>query len=158
MTKEKIKIAIDCDDAAIDLKNALVTYLTELKIDVTDLAFSALEKADYPDIGYNLAIRVKKGEFDRGILLCGTGIGMAIVANKVEGIYASPCHDVYSAERLRKSNNAQILTMGSRVVGPELAKMIVSAWLKSEFQGGRSLPKVQKIIQIEGRTFHQNEV
>jgi ribose 5-phosphate isomerase B len=83
------------------------------------------------------------------VLICGTGLGMAMVANKVEGIFAGVCHDVYSAERLRKSNDAQILTLGARVVGPELAKTIVSAWLKSEFEAGRSLPKVERMRELE---------
>jgi ribose 5-phosphate isomerase B len=80
---------------------------------------------------------------------------MAIIANKVEGVYAGVCHDVYSAERLRKSNNAQVLTMGARVVGPELAKMIVDAWLGSEFEGKGSLPKVEKLQWLEHQSFHR---
>ncbi|HTU02457.1 MAG TPA: RpiB/LacA/LacB family sugar-phosphate isomerase, partial [Candidatus Sulfotelmatobacter sp.] len=85
----------------------------------------------------------------RGILMCGTGIGMAITANKVPGVRAATCHDTYSAERARKSNNAQILTMGARVIGPELAKTIVDAWLASEFEGGGSAPKVEKIMEYD---------
>jgi ribose 5-phosphate isomerase B len=98
-----------------------------------------------------LAKRVSGKEFDRGVLICGTGLGMAMVANKVEGIFAGTCHDVYSAERLCKSNDAQIITMGARVIGPELAKSIVSAWLKSNFEGGRSLPKVRRMRELEKR-------
>jgi ribose 5-phosphate isomerase B len=79
---------------------------------------------------------------------------MAIIANKVEGVYAGVCHDVFSAERLRKSNNAQVLTMGARVIGPELAKMVVDAWLVSEFQGGGSQPKVDQIRELERKSFH----
>ncbi len=87
------------------------------------------------------------------ILICGTGLGMAMIANKVEGVYAGVCHDVYSAERLRASNNAQVLTMGERVVGVELAKTIVDAWLKAEYQGGRSAPKVDIMRQLEKESF-----
>ncbi|MBC7190109.1 RpiB/LacA/LacB family sugar-phosphate isomerase, partial [Candidatus Aerophobetes bacterium] len=108
---------------------------------------------DYPDKAKEVAEAVARGEFDRGILLCGTGIGMAIAANKVRGIRAACCHDIYSAERARKSNNAQIMTMGAFVIGVELAKMLVDAWLRSEFQGGRSLPKVEKIMKIEEEQF-----
>ncbi|MCJ7503037.1 MAG: RpiB/LacA/LacB family sugar-phosphate isomerase, partial [Acidobacteriia bacterium] len=107
------------------------------------------KKVDYPDVGYALARRIANKEFDRGVLICGTGLGMAMIANKVEGIYAGVCHDVYSAERLRKSNDAQILTMGARVVGPELARVIATAWVRSEFEPGRSGPKVARMRELE---------
>ena len=103
----------------------------------------------YPDVAFALATAIQKNEFERGILLCGTGIGVAIVANKVEGVRAAQCHDTFSAERARKSNNAQIMTMGARVIGPELAKNIVNAWLASEFEGGGSTAKVEKIGYYE---------
>jgi ribose 5-phosphate isomerase B len=112
-------------------------------------SFSGAEEVDYPDIGEKLAERVSKGEFERGILICGTGIGMAIVANKVPGVRAACCHDPYSAERARKSNNAQILTMGSQIVAPTLAHTLLDHWLDSEFAGGRSSPKVAKIDAID---------
>ena len=115
------------------------------------------KEADYPEIGHNLAKKIQGGEFDRGILICGTGLGMSIIANKVEGVYAGVCHDTYSAERLQKSNNAQVLTMGARVVGPELAKSIVDTWLESEFAGGGSQPKVDQIRQLEHQSFHKGE-
>ena len=92
---------------------------------------------------------MREGKHQRGILICGTGIGMAIVANKVPGIRAAQCHDTYSAERARKSNNAQVMTLGARVVGPELARSIVNSWLNSEFEGGGSLEKVEKISYYE---------
>lgn len=144
-----MKLAIDCDDAGLPLKQPLIEHLRALGVDVTDLKHNAESKADYPDIGFNLAKKISAKEFDRGILICGTGLGMAMVANKVEGVFAGTCHDVYSAERLSKSNNAQVLTMGARVIGPELAKMIAAAWVKSEFEGGRSLPKVARMREIE---------
>lgn len=152
-----MRIAIDCDDAAIELKNIIRDHVARKGLDIVDLAYSAAHEANYADIGYNLAHKIRDREFDQGILICGTGQGMAIIANKVEGIYAGACHDVYSAERLRKSNNAQILTMGSRVIGPELAKMVVDAWLASDFEGGRSLPKVETIHRLEKQSFHSNE-
>jgi len=109
--------------------------------------------ADYPIYGEKVARAVASGEYDRGIVICTTGIGISIAANKVKGVYAGVCHDVFSAERLRKSNNAQILTMGARVIGPELAKTIVSAWLVSEFQGGGSQPKVDQMHALERQSF-----
>jgi ribose 5-phosphate isomerase B len=149
-----MRIAIGCDEAALDLKTAILAYLHEQEIvpvTVEDHGVFTQEKVDYPDIALLVAEAVARGEAERGILLCGTGIGMAIAANKVPGIRAALCHDVYSAERARKSNNAQILTMGARVIGVELAKKIVEAWLPSEFAGGRSAPKVAKINAIDER-------
>ncbi|MGW8316402.1 MAG: RpiB/LacA/LacB family sugar-phosphate isomerase, partial [Bacteroidales bacterium] len=96
-------------------------------------------------------------QLDRAILICGTGLGMAMMANKVEGVFAGTCHDVYSAERLRASNNAQVLTMGARVVGEELAKTIVDAWLKAEFQEGRSTPKVNTMRNLEKDSFQSKQ-
>ena len=103
----------------------------------------------YPDIGHSVASAVAEGKHDRAVLLCGTGIGMAITANKVRGVRAAQAHDTYSAERAMKSNDARIITLGGRVVGPELAKSIVSAWLGSEFEAGRSGPKVERIEHYE---------
>lgn len=144
-----MKIAIDCDDAGLVLKKVLIEHLQALGTQVEDLNLLGCKQVDYPDIGYNLAKRVAAKECDRGILICGTGLGMAMVANKVPGVFAGTCHDTFSAERLKKSNDANILTMGARVIGPELAKMIVSAWVKSEFDGGRSLPKVERMKELE---------
>jgi L-erythrulose 1-phosphate isomerase len=148
-----LRIAIDCDDAGRALKPVLVEHLRSLAVDVTDLDLLGQRKVDYPDVGFNLATRIAKGEFDRGVLICGTGLGMAMIANKVEGVYAGVCHDVFSAERLKKSNDAQVITMGERVIGPELAKTILSAWLKSEFEGGRSAPKVSRMRELERGAF-----
>ena len=144
-----MRIAVDCDEAGIELKKVIVEHLRGLGAVVDDLNFLGAQKADYPDIGYRLARRVAEQEFDRGVLICGTGLGMAMIANKVEGIYAGVCHDVYSAERLRKSNDGQILTLGARVIGAEAAKCVVSAWLHSEFEEGRSLPKVARMRELE---------
>jgi ribose 5-phosphate isomerase B len=144
-----MRIAVDSDEAGIELKAIIVGHLRALGAAVEDLDFLAVQKADYPDIGYNLARRVANGEFARGLLICGTGLGMAMIANKVEGVYAGVCHDVYSAERLRKSNDAQILTLGARVIGAEAAKCVVTAWLRSEFETGRSLPKVARMRELE---------
>jgi ribose 5-phosphate isomerase B len=144
-----MRIAIDCDDAGLPLKQVLVDHLRSLGVDAVDLNYLGAHKADYPDIGHYLAKRVAVGEFDRGILICGTGLGMAMVANKVPGVFAGTCHDTFSAERLKKSNDANVLTMGARVIGPELAKTIVTAWVKSEFEAGRSAPKVKRMRELE---------
>lgn len=150
-----MRVVIDCDDAAVGLKKTLVDYMRSEGVDVTDLDYLGTKNdAFYPEIGYNLALKIKDGSFERGILICGTGLGMAMIANKVETVFAGVCHDVFSAERLRKSNDAQVLTMGARVIGPELAKTIVAAWLRSEFQGGGSQPKVDQMRELERKSFH----
>ena len=147
-------VAIDGDEAARDLVKVIVGHLTKRGVAIVDLDYSGQKNVGYPEIGYNLAMEIRRKKFDRGILICGTGLGMAIIANKVQGVYAGVCHDVYSAERLRKSNNAQILTMGARVIGPELAKMIVDAFLNSEFQGGSSVRKVARLRELESESFN----
>jgi ribose 5-phosphate isomerase B len=154
MTLPELRVAIDCDDAAVELKKLLVAHLKAKGVDVTDLDYLSRGKADYPEIGFHLALEIRRKRYDRGILICGTGLGMAMIANKVEGVFAGTCHDVYSAERLKKSNDAQVLTMGARVIGPELAKMIVDAWLGAEFQGGGSTAKVEQMRKLEHDSFH----
>jgi len=145
-----LTIAIGADDAATDLKNLIKSHLQSKGIEVVDFSHDIGDNAlMYPDIAYNLASAISEGAYQRGILLCGTGIGMAIVANKVPGVRAAQCHDTFSAERARKSNNAQVLTLGARVIGPELAKNIVNVWLDSEYEGGGSAPKVEKIDYYE---------
>ncbi len=142
-------IAIGCDEAAFDMKETIKAYMASLGHEVEDYGVYDTAPSLYPDMAVKVAQSVAAGKHERGILICGTGIGMAITANKVPGIRAAQCHDVYSAERARKSNNAQIMTMGARVIGIELAKTIVSAWLNSEFQGGGSLQKVEKIMEYD---------
>lgn len=143
-------IAIGADDAAIELKNLIKRHLEEKQYGVVDYSNDARnDRPMYPDVAFALATAIQQGKYERGILLCGTGIGVAIVANKVPGVRAAQCHDTFSAERARKSNNAQVMTMGARVVGPELAKSIVNAWLASEFEAGGSSAKVDKIEYYE---------
>ncbi|MCQ5469834.1 ribose 5-phosphate isomerase B [Pantoea brenneri] len=143
-------IAIGADDAAIELKNLIKRHLEEKQYEVVDYSNDARnDRLMYPDVAFALATAIQQGKYERGILLCGTGIGVAIVANKVPGVRAAQCHDTFSAERARKSNNAQVMTMGARVVGPELAKSIVNAWLASEFEAGGSSAKVDKIEYYE---------
>lgn len=158
MAPRKLKVAIDCDDAAIDLKKIVCDHLRSHGVDITDLDYAASEENPlYPAIGYNLARQLQQKRFDRGILICGTGLGMAMIANKVEGVFAGTAHDVFSAERLKKSNDANVLTLGARVIGSELAKMIVDAWLNSEFQGAASVPKVRQMRDLEKRSFHRGD-
>jgi ribose 5-phosphate isomerase B len=147
-------IALGADDAAYGLKEIIKGHLQALHIEVTDYGVFDTCPSLYPDIAVKVAVAIAEGRHERGILMCGTGLGMAITANKVPGIRAATCHDTYSAERARKSNDAQILTMGARVIGPELAKTVVDAWLRSEFEGGGSAPKVQLINEYE-KKLHQ---
>lgn len=144
-----MQIAVGCDEAGLPLLDVIREYLKEKGFALQDFGVHSTDPVDYPDIGVQVAEAVASGESQRGILVCGTGIGMSITANKVPGIRAALCHDTYSAERASKSNNAQILTMGARVIGPELAKAIVDAWLTSEFAGGRSAPKVAKMDAVD---------
>jgi len=142
-------VAIGSDEAAFDLKEILKAHLKARGVEVRDYGCFDKSPVLYPDVAVKVAEAIAQGKHPRGILMCGTGIGMAITANKVPGVRAATCHDTYSAERARKSNNAQILTMGARVIGPELAKTIVDAWLASEFEGGGSTAKVEKIIEYD---------
>jgi ribose 5-phosphate isomerase B len=148
-----MRIVIGSDHIGYPLKQAIQDYLLELGHDVVDLGCPSAETAvDYPDIAVAVAKRIAAGEFTRGILVCGTGIGMAIAANKVPGVRAACCHDPYSAERARKSNDAQIITMGAQIVAPTLAFLLVDHWLASEFAGGRSALKVAKLAALDERT------
>ena len=158
-------ILLGADDAGLGLLAILEQDLTArgvavevIRPDDPDLAARAADgpddAVDYPDVAERVAGAVRDGRADRAILICGTGIGMAIAANKVPGVRAALAHDVYSAERARKSNNAQVLTLGARVIGPEAAKTVVHAWLESEFAGGASTRKVDKIDDLERRLAH----
>ena len=142
-----MKVVIGADSAGKPLLDVVAAYLrNDLNIDVTDLSQAGF----YADLSKELAEKVVKGEYERGILICGTGIGVSISANKVKGIRAALTHDTYSAERAAKSNNAQIITMGARVIGPELAKAIVSTYLKSEFDPqGPSAENVKAIDRLD---------
>jgi ribose 5-phosphate isomerase B len=146
-----VRIAIGCDEAAVSLTNVLRQHLKAKNIELKDFGVFSENKVDYPDIAVKVAESVAAGECERGILVCGTGIGMCITANKVPGVRAALCHDTYSAERSRKSNDAQVITMGARVIGPELAKAIIDVWLVSEFAGGGSTAKVEKMKAVDER-------
>ncbi len=142
-------ILLGSDEAGFELKEALKAYLTATGHEVVDFGCHSLEPVDYPDVAAEVARAVASGRTDRGILVCGTGIGMAIAANKVRGVRAATVSDPYSAERARKSNNAQILCLGARVTGTELAKVLVDHWLSSEFARGGSERKVAKIDALD---------
>ena len=142
-------IAIGCDEAAFDLKQVLKQMLVDEGLAVEDFGTFDTKPVLYPDIAFAAAQSIVEGRNQRAVLLCGTGIGMAISANKVRGIRAAQCHDTYSAERARKSNDAQVITMGARVIGAELAKTILRAWLAADFEPARSGPKVARIREFE---------
>jgi ribose 5-phosphate isomerase B len=142
-------IAVGADDAGAPLKERLTSYLRQQGWEVKD--FGDGTGRDYPDVAAEVAEAVARGEHDRALLVCGTGLGMAITANKVPGVRAVTAHDPYSAERARKSNDAQVLTMGARVIAPEAAEVVLEHWLASEFEGGRSTPKVDKMKAVDAR-------
>ncbi len=151
-----MKIAIGCDEAAYALKVAIMEHLKKKEdVEFKDFGANSGEVVLYPDVARAVAEAVAAGEFERGILVCGTGIGMSITANKVPGIRAAVCHDPFSTERSRKSNNAQIMCMGERVIGVELAKYLVDIWLQCDFAGGGSAPKVNRINEIDAM-YHRN--
>ena len=143
------KVIIGCDEAAYNLKMELIDHLKTNGYEVDDYGAVKGEIVLYPDVAYKVADQIAAGNYDRGILVCGTGIGMAICANKVPGVRAAVCHDPFSAERARKSNDAQIMCMGERVIGVELAKYLVDIWMDCEFAGGGSAPKVERIMELE---------
>jgi len=144
-----MKLAIGCDEAAYSLKSEIMKHLDQIGVEYDDFGAGPGEVILYPDVAVKVAEAVARGDYERGILVCGTGIGMAITANKVPGIRAAVCHDPFSTERSRKSNDAQIMCMGERVIGVELAKYLVDVWLKSDFSGGGSIPKVDRIMEYE---------
>jgi ribose 5-phosphate isomerase B len=144
-----MKIAIGCDNLALELKTKVMKQLTDKGIEYKDFGTYTADPVDYPDIGVQVAKAVAAGEFNRGILICGTGIGMAITANKVKGCYAAVCHDIYSTERSILSNNANIMCMGALVIGPATAAALVDKWLSLEFKESPSRKKIDKIIAIE---------
>ncbi|NHR06812.1 RpiB/LacA/LacB family sugar-phosphate isomerase [Chromobacterium haemolyticum] len=149
-------IAIACDEAAFDLKEILLRHLQAQGRQVSDCGVFNRQPALYADIAIPVAEQLIAGRYSHAVLLCGTGIGMAIAANKVAGIRAAQCHDTYSAERAKRSNDAQIITLGARVVGPELAKRIVDTWLEARFDGGASQPKLDRIHQYEQASPHRD--
>lgn len=140
-----MQIAIGSDHAGFNLKEAVKDILAEMGHTHEDFGCHGTISVDYPDIAFIVADAVAAGRFEQGILVCGSGIGMSIVANKVDGIRAALCHDTFCAKGAREHNNANILCMGERVIGQGLAKEIVIAYLTSEFEGGRHARRVEKM-------------
>jgi ribose 5-phosphate isomerase B len=148
-------IALGADHAGLPLKEVVKVWLHGCGHEVLDVGTHTADSVDYPDYAALVADALLGGSAERGILVCGTGIGMAITANKVPGVRAAQVADAYSAERARKSNNAQVMALGARTVAPEVAKTLVDHWLASEFEGGRSAPKVEKMDAVDRR--HRGE-
>ncbi|SOC34727.1 ribose 5-phosphate isomerase B [Ureibacillus acetophenoni] len=144
-----MKVAISSDHGGNNLRREIMELLDELQIQYEDFGPQTTDSVDYPDYAKPVADGVASGEFERGILICGTGIGMSIAANKVKGIRCALVHDVFSAKATRCHNDSNILAMGERVIGPGLAREIVTAWLNTDFEGGRHSRRVEKISELE---------
>lgn len=144
-----MRVAISSDHGGNNLRREIKALLDELHISYVDFGPQTSDSVDYPDYAKPVAEGVASGEFDRGILICGTGIGMSIAANKVKGIRCALVHDVFSAKATRCHNDSNVLAMGERVIGPGLAREIVTAWIGTEFEGGRHEARVRKIAELE---------
>lgn len=140
-----MKIAIASDHGGFKLKSEIEQFLADKGIDYEDFGTDSSDSVDYPDFARPLSEKVASGEFDRGILICGTGIGMSIAANKVSGVRCALVHDTFSARATREHNDSNVLAMGERVVGVGLALDIVDTWLNTQFEGGRHERRVNKI-------------
>lgn len=146
-----MKIVIGCDEAAFKLKEFLKKDLIEKGHEVTDVGVYNEDPSLYPDTAKKLCEKISDRSCERGLLLCGTGIGMAITANKIPGIRAAVAHDMFSLERMIKSNNCQVLCMGARVIAPQFAQLLVDHWLEIQFADGPSTEKVERIMEIESQ-------
>ncbi|GAB2541935.1 ribose 5-phosphate isomerase B [Gracilibacillus alcaliphilus] len=146
-----MKVILASDHGGIHLSKEIAELLEELNIEYEDIGCNCADSVDYPDYGIPAAERVASGEFDRAILICGTGIGMAIAANKVNGIRAALVHDLFSAKATREHNDSNVLTMGERVIGAGLAREIARTWLTTEAQGGRHANRIAKLTAYENK-------
>lgn len=144
-----MKVAVGCDHGGFVLKDAVISTLEELGAKVVDMGTYSTESVDYPVYGKKVADAVANGECDLGVVMCGTGIGISIAANKVKGIRAAVVTDEFMAEMTRRHNNANIIALGGRVITPEKAKSLVKAWYTAEFEGGRHQKRIDMITQIE---------
>ncbi|WP_280563709.1 MULTISPECIES: RpiB/LacA/LacB family sugar-phosphate isomerase [unclassified Chromohalobacter] len=151
-----MRIALGGDEAAFELKALLIEHIRALGYAPIDYGTYNAEPVLYPDVAVRVARAIESGEVTQGVLVCGTGIGVAISANKVRGIRAAQAHDTYSAAKARSSNDAQIVTLGARVVGPELAKAVVTTFLETEFGGGGSRAKIERILEYEKEAFRDS--
>jgi len=148
-----MKIALASDHAGFRLKEEIKKFIQENNIQYTDFGTYSEERTDFVDWGECAIKGIVSGEFQRGILICGTGLGMTILANKFSGIRATPCYDLYLAKMSREHNNSNVLVLGGRITAPGLAREIVKVWLETEFQGGRHQRRLDKIRQIEEKNF-----
>ncbi len=149
MDENKTQIVIGSDHAAYQLKEKIRQYIIERGIDINDVGTYSEDSVDYVDFGIKVSTMVSTGKYERGILLCGTGLGMSMVANKFPHVRAALCNDLFSAIMSRRHNNSNILVMGGRVIGEELARQIVKAWLETPFDGGRHQLRIKKFDRIE---------
>jgi ribose 5-phosphate isomerase B len=147
MPEQQAPVIIGCDHAAVELKEKIKTLLQARGIEVEDVGTSGTASVDYPDYGKQVAAQVSGGHFKRGILLCGTGLGMSMVANRFPGVRAALCHDLFGAIMSRRHNDANILVLGGRVTGDVLAAEIVAAWLETPFEGGRHQKRLDQFNQ-----------
>jgi ribose 5-phosphate isomerase B len=145
-----MKIAIGSDHRGFEVKKRLVGLLQKQGHEVLDLGTDNVESCDYPDYAFKVAREVGEARCDRGILLCGTGLGMCIAANKVKNVRAAPCHDRITAEMSRRHNDANVLCLSSHLLGDELIEHMVRIWLETPFEGGRHARRVEKIVRYEG--------
>lgn len=152
-----MRIAIGSDHAGIGLKEKITEVLTLKGIDVRDFGTATQESVDYPDYGIKVAKEVSEGTVDRGVLICGTGIGMSIVANKLPRVRAALCHDHVTAQISRQHNDANILVLGGRLLDPNVAQEMVETWLDTPFEGGRHQRRVDKILAIEQATSKRSD-
>lgn len=146
-----MKVAIGCDHGGLDLKETVISVLKEMDLEYEDFGTYDRNSCDYPDFAAKVGEAVASGQCQQGILICGTGIGMSIAANKIPGIRAALCNEVYSAKMARAHNNANVLCLGARVVGPGVAAEIVKTFLTGAFEEGRHARRVEKISLLEGR-------
>lgn len=147
-----MKIAMANDHTAISMKEAVKAHLEARGIEVSDLGTNSTESCDYPVYGEKVGRAVAAGEADLGIVICGTGVGISLAANKVKGIRACVCSEPYTAKLSRMHNNSNVLAFGARVIGEEMAKMIVDSWLDAEYEGGRHQRRVDMLMEIENRS------
>jgi ribose 5-phosphate isomerase B len=145
-----MKIAIGSDHRGYETKRRLVTLLQQLSHEIADVGTTGRDSVDYPDFAFQVASAVSEGRADRGILICGSGIGMCIAANKVLGVRAAPCHDSITAEMSRRHNDANVLCLSADLLGEELIERMVRIWLETPFDGGRHARRVDKITRFEG--------
>jgi ribose 5-phosphate isomerase B len=146
-----MRIAVGSDHRGVELRAKLIEFLRQLGQEVVDLGTDDRQEVDYPDIAAAVARKVGSGEVDRGILVCGTGVGMCIAANKIPGVRAAPCHDDITAEMSRRHNDLNVLCLSGDLIGERLADRLVEIWLKTSFDGGRHSRRNEKITALEHR-------